>query len=150
MQRTQLQPSRWHNQLWYQANPARLLMERKAVESRFPQFALVRDGEQLVWMGKLTTNRGEVYEIALYYPDDFPISPPRVFPIVPTITSWKNEAAGELKHQYADGALCLYDPKDRTFNQNSTAATVIAVAAAWLFAYETWLDSGEWPGLEAD
>ncbi len=152
MQETQLHPTRWYNTPWYQSNPARLVVERQAMEARFPQFQLVRDGEQLVWLGTLTTNRGNVYEIALYYPDDFPAAPPKVYPISPAITVWKDEKAGYLKHQYNDGHLCLYEPSDRTFGQNTTAATVVAVAAAWFFAYESWLESGKtvWPGIEAD
>lgn len=150
---TLLHPVRWHSSApWYQTNPARLVIERTAMEHRFPQFQLVRDGEILVWIGTLRSNRGNTYEIALYYPNDFPASVPNVFPIDPPITVWKDQKAGHLKHQYNDGHLCLYEPNDRTFGQNTTAATVIAVAAAWFFAYESWLESGkkEWPGIEAD
>lgn len=151
-QLSQLQRVRWHAPTWYEVNPARLLLEKKAMETRFPQFQLVRDGAQLVWIGTLKSNRGNPYEIALYYPNHFPASPPSVFPINPAITVWKDEQTGSLKHQYSDGHLCLYYPGDRTFAQNTTAATVIAVAAAWFFAYESWLESGKtvWPGIEAD
>ena len=152
MKYTTLHPIRWHSQTWYEAIPGRLVLESKAMETRFPDFQLVRDGTQLVWMGTLETNRGNRYEIALYYPDNFPDTPPKVFPINPVLEVYKSPTTNSLKHQYNDGSLCLHFPADQSFGTRSTAATVIAVAAAWLFAYETWLDSGktEWPGDEAD
>jgi hypothetical protein len=152
MQKTHLQPSRWNSQPWYEANSGRLVLERQAMTERFPFFQLVRDGNQLVWVGTIQSNRGNRYEIALYYPDNFPTDAPKVYPINPALTVWKDPQAGYLKHQYADGHLCLYYPGDRTFAQGTTAATVIAVAAAWFFAYESWLESGKqhWPGIEAD
>ena len=138
-------------QPWYEANPARLIKEKKIMETRFPGFQLVRDGAQLVWIGTITTNRGTPYEIALYYPNEFPALPPKVYPINPAISSWENRQAGRLKHQWSDGSLCLDFPSDKTLNVNATAATVIAMAAAWLFAYESWMESGQtdWPGIEA-
>lgn len=152
MKQTELRPMRWHSQpRWFEQNPARLVLEKRAME-RFPGFQLVRDNSQLVWVGTLETNRGNRYEIALYYPDNFPDEPPKVYPINPAVTVWKDEEAGRLKHQYNDGHLCLYYPGDRTFASQTTAATVVAVAAAWFFAYESWLESGKthWPGIEAD
>ena len=136
---------------WYETNPARLIKEQRIMETRFPQFQLVRDDRQLVWVGTIETNRGNRYEIALYYPDDFPARPPKVYPINPPISSWEDRTAGRLKHQWNDGSLCLDYPSDKTLNVNATAATVIAMAAAWFFAYETWIESGqtEWPGIEA-
>lgn len=139
------------NRPWYETNPTRLIKEKKIMEARFPQFHLVRDGDQLVWVGSIESNRGKEYEIALYYPHDYPDSPPKVYPINPPISSWEDRQAGRLKHQWSDGSLCLYYPSDKTFDSNATAATVIAIAAAWFFAYETWLESGQslWPGVEA-
>lgn len=137
------------DQPWYSQNPARLILEKEAMSRRFPQFKLVLQGIRLYWMGTLTSNSGNHYQIALEYPDDFPDTPPKVFPIEPVITIWKDENL--LKHQYRDGSLCLFHPNDRFFEANTTAVTVIAVAATWLFAYEQWLASEkrEWPGLEA-
>ncbi|NJL54012.1 hypothetical protein HC928_01825 [bacterium] len=138
--------------MWYQSDPARLIIEKRAMEARFPQFRLIQDGQKLTWIGKLESNRDNTYEIAVVYPDNFPIKPPDVYPIDPIITVWKDAQAGHLKHQYNDGKLCLYFPGDGSFSDKTTAATVVAVAAAWFFAYEAWLASGkrEWPGIEAD
>lgn len=135
--------------VWYERNPARLVQEQKAMERRFPGFKLHRDGTKLVWVGILTTNRNERYELAVEYPDNFPDQEPKVFPIEPTIAIWRDD--NMLQHQYNDGSLCLFHPNDRFWEANTTAATVVATAAAWLFAYEEWLESGKqaWPGVEA-
>ena len=153
MKQTILRPMCWRGEPpWYELNSARLVLEKKAMETRFPGFQLVRDANQLVWLGTLESNWGNRYEIALYYPDNFPNEPPKVYPINPAVTVWKDEQAGRLKHQYNDGHLCLHFPSDRSFVPNTTAATVIAVAAAWFFAYESWIESGKTlcPGIEAD
>ncbi|NTU81876.1 MAG: hypothetical protein HGA45_21285 [Chloroflexales bacterium] len=149
MSRTQIRPSHWHNHTWYVLNPARLILEKRIMSVRFPQFQLHRDSTKLVWFGWLITNRNNRYEIALYYPDNFPDAPPKVYPLNPAITVWENERAGRLMHQYRDGSLCLSYPADKGFDHETTAADVIAVSAAWLFSYETWKESGVWAGIEA-
>jgi hypothetical protein len=130
----------------------RLLIEREAMRSRFPNFELIKmDDGRLAWMGPIITNSGNKYEIAVIYPPNFPHSAPLVYPVNPQIEVW-DETSFRVRHQYTDGHLCLYYPGDRTFHTNTTAAVVVGVAAAWFFAYEYWLASGkqEWPGPEAD
>lgn len=136
--------------VWFERNPARLVLERNAVAARFPGFRLVRDKQTLYWVGTLVSNSGRPYEVTVEYPDNFPDTPPKVFPTNPPIAIWRDDKM--LKHQYKDGSLCLFHPSDRFFEPKTTAVTVIATAAAWLFAYEQWLDSGKqsWPGQEAD
>lgn len=152
MRRTQLHAARWHSQPWYETNSARLLLERKAMEMRFPAFRLIREGSTLLWNGTLTTPLNNRYEIVVGYPDNFPVKPPDVLPVNPEVTVWKDELSGRLMHQFSDGRLCLHYPGDRAFAQNTTAAAVVAVAGLWFFAYEAWLASGKkhWPGPSAD
>jgi len=122
------------------------------MQGRYPKFVLRKlDDGRLAWIGTLTTNKGNEYSIAVVYPNDFPNSPPSVFPIDPQLEV-VDVGGQRYKHQWADGHLCLYYPSDRTFGSNATAATVVAVAAAWFFAYEYWLASGKrvWPGKAAD
>jgi hypothetical protein len=135
---------------WYEYDPQRLLIERKAMALKFPQFKLLKRENALCWFGALESNRGNKYEILVEYPEHFPNLAPAVFPVSPEVNS--TDLTGQLKHQYPDGKLCLYYPGDRTFSRDTTAATVIAVAAAWFFAYESWLESGKqlWPGQELD
>jgi len=137
---------------WYEHDPIRLVIEKKAMQERYPRFTLRKlDDGRLAWLGTLTSNTGNQYLIALLYPHNFPNSPPEVYPIDPAIEV-VDVGGRRYKHQYADGHLCLYYPADRTFGANSTAATVVTVAAAWFFSYEYWLRSGkrEWPGVEVD
>ena len=137
---------------WYESDSARLLIEKMAMDERFPSFILrkLNDG-RLAWVGTLTTNNDNMYQILVVYPSNFPYAPPEVYPIEPAIQVLDPRGHRMLKHQYADGHLCLYYPADRSFGDKSTAATVVAVAAAWFFCYEQWLCSGkrEWPGVEA-
>ena len=146
-----LLPQRWDS-YWYETVPARLVLEKQAMSTRFPGFVLRKlDDGRLAWLGTLETNRDNQYEVAVVYPYNFPREVPLVFPIDPPIKVW-DERQFRQRHQYPDGHLCLYYPSDRSFDNSATAATVIAVAAAWFFAYESWLESGKtvWPGPEVD
>lgn len=147
--RTVLQPSRWALH-WYERDKARFVLEQRVMVQKFPQFRLFRQDDALCWLGQLTTNRGNGYELLVRYPDEFPYKAPLVYPYNPVLKV-TDPLTGKPKHQYPDGRLCLYFPGDETFSPNTTAASVVAVAAAWLFAYELWLEAGclEWPGPEA-
>lgn len=149
--RSQLGSTRWFA-AWYELDPNRLRVERETMKEKFPSFSLSRlkDG-RLAWNGALTTNRGRRYEIMLVYPVQFPYKPPIVYPIEPEVYAFEADGT-KYKHQYPDGHLCLYFPGDRDFDVRTTAATVVAVSAAWFFAYECWLESGrrDWPGSEID
>jgi hypothetical protein len=146
--------------LWYETREgrARVLVEKRAMSTRFPEFQLVRinsasltQKDLLGWQGPLTTPRGNQYIVHVIYPPAFPNEPPRVYPFRPRIELVDKDGV-RLVHQYRDGRMCLFDPNDRTFTTDATAATLTAVAAAWLFCYEHWLatDGREWPGKAAD
>jgi ubiquitin-protein ligase len=143
---------------WWQSDSghARLVIEQKAMMERLPHFRLFKlDDDRMAWSGTLTapprtdTATGNTYEVLLVYPPSFPNQPPSVTPIDPVLEVADADGV-RLIHQYNDGHMCLYYPNDRTFTPNTTAATVLAVAAAWLFAYEEWQASGRWPGPAAD
>lgn len=36
--------------MWYESDPARLVIEKRAMEARFPQFRLIQDGQKLTWL----------------------------------------------------------------------------------------------------
>lgn len=134
---------------WFNLDPERLLIEQEAMAQKFPQFQMLRlEDDNLGWLGTLTTNRENSYTLLVEYPAAFPDKPPTVKPVEPDFLALDTE--GKLKHQYPDGKLCLFYPGDRTFSRRTTAAAVIAVTAAWLFAYESWLETGAWPGKEID
>jgi hypothetical protein len=143
------QRSRQPGQHWYERESARLVLETRVMQTRFPGFVLKRDAEdRLMWVGPLKSNTGNIYQIALVYPETFPDEPPRVYPVEPEIRIFRDEKISTLQHQYSDSSLCLFHPNDRFFETNTTAATFIAKTAMWLAAYETWLETGEWPGVE--
>lgn len=147
---TKLKPTRWYA-AWYELDSARLMVEQQAMQMKFPQFQLYQTNGVLWWRGTLTTNRNNRYVIGVIYPPQFPYKAPQVYPHDPAIQVNDVNNPGRYKHQYPDGHLCLYYPGDGTFSPNTTAATVVAVSAAWFFAYESWIESGyrDWPGQEA-
>jgi hypothetical protein len=144
-----LKPTRWQAQ-WYELDPQRLVIERKAMQAKFPSFRMHKlDDGRLGWSGVLESNRANRYQILLIYPEQFPYKQPMVYPIDPKVIALELDG-DKYKHQYPDLRLCLYFPGDRNFDVRTTAATVVAVSAAWFFAYETWLENGRsyWPGPE--
>ncbi|MCK6579230.1 MAG: hypothetical protein L6Q98_14120 [Anaerolineae bacterium] len=108
--------------------------------------------EPLFWVGEVTLNLVNVkwkkyrpeHALKILYPDDYPNRPAEAYVLQPKIYS--------EKHQYEDGQLCLFNPKDgERYGWNpsgSTAVTVCAWAVQWLYAYYTWRDTGGWPGIE--
>ena len=136
---------------WFRRNPERVLLEKAVMAKSFPQFELILLADDFLrWFGPLETNRGNVYRLEVRYPDEFPDKAPQVYPLNPVIEAFM-PGTNRYKHQYPDGHLCLHYPGDKTFSPKTTAAAVVAVAAAWFFSYETWLESGctYWPGPEA-
>lgn len=143
---TRLKPTRWFG--WYHSNHKRLLAERNAMMTRFPDFNLVETSKGLTWTGYLKPKGLYSYRIALIYPEDFPYSPPNVWIIEPKIKS--------PKHQRFDGHLCLLYTSDDTWQTNTTAVTIVAMTATWIWCYEyhqkycgcSIVPCDYWPGKE--
>jgi ubiquitin-protein ligase len=102
----------------------------------------------LYWEGEIEVNlqrlRVREHHLKILYPADYPNRPAEAYILKPKIYS--------PKHQYEDGQLCLFNPKDgENYGWNpsrSTAVTVAAWAIQWVYAYYTWRATGEWPGIE--
>lgn len=102
----------------------------------------------LYWVGIVEVNlanlRQREHELKILYPTDYPNRPAEAYVLKPNIYS--------EKHQYEDGQLCLFNPKDgEHYGWNpsrSTAVTVTGWAIQWLYAYYTWRATNEWPGIE--
>jgi hypothetical protein len=102
----------------------------------------------LYWEGIVEINLSMLpspdHLVKIVYPKEYPNRPAEAYVLKPRIYS--------EKHQYEDGQLCLFNPKDgEQYGWNpskSTAVTVTAWAVQWLYAYYTWRSTGEWPGLE--
>jgi len=128
----------------------RLRLEVEAMRATFGNtFKLVVPQHGLLyWEGKVEINlkrlRVREHNLKVVYPGDYPNRPAEAYVLRPRIYS--------EKHQYEDGQLCLFNPKDgEHYGWNpsrSTAVTVTAWAIQWLYAYYTWRATGDWPGLE--
>lgn len=128
----------------------RLRLEVEVMRATFGDtFRLVvpQRGE-LYWVGEVEINMTNVQEsghtLKILYPRDYPTRPPEAYVLKPYIYS--------PKHQFEDGQLCLFNPKDGTgygWNPSrSTAVTVAGWAIQWLYAYYTWRKLNIWPGVE--
>ncbi len=102
----------------------------------------------LYWVGDVEINmRGipeRIHTLKILYPVDYPNRPAEAYVLKPTVYS--------EKHQFEDGQLCLFNPRDGvTYGWNpstSTAVTVAGWAIEWLYAYYTWRATKQWPGIE--
>lgn len=129
----------------------RLRLEVGAMRATFGdtfQLNISRQGV-LYWVGEVEINMTGVpqreHVLKIVYPREYPIRPPEAYVIEP-----RNFYSP--KHQFEDGQLCLFNPKDGTsYGWNpakSTAATVAGWAIEWLYAYYTWRQTRIWPGVE--
>lgn len=128
----------------------RLRLEVEAMRATFGNtFKLIVPKQGvLYWEGEVEVNlarlRVREHMLKILYPADYPNRPAEAYVLRPRIYS--------EKHQYEDGQLCLFNPKDgEQYGWNpsrSTAVTVTAWAIQWLYAYYTWRATNDWPGLE--
>ncbi len=133
-----------------QAVSARLRLEVEAMKASFGstfKLAVPQRG-LLYWEGSVEINlkrlRRRDHLLKILYPVDYPNRPAEAYVLEPRIYS--------KKHQYEDGQLCLFNPRDgEHYGWNpsrSTAVTVTAWAIQWVYAYYTWRATGDWPGIE--
>lgn len=129
----------------------RLRIEVEAMRAIFgTTFRLVvpPDERMLYWQGWVEVNLATLnqpeHQLKIIYPESYPNRPAEAYILQPHIYS--------EKHQYVDGQLCLFNPKDGEHYgwnpSNSTAVTVTAWAIQWLYAYYTWRATEVWPGIE--
>jgi ubiquitin-protein ligase len=132
-----------------QAVSQRLRLEVEAMRAAFEDnFRLVVKTGAIYWLGAVEVNLKDIpqreHTLKILYPGDYPQRPPEAYVVKPKIYS--------EKHQFEDGQLCLFNPKDGTgygWNPSrSTAVTVAAWGVQWLYAYYTWRATGAWPGTE--
>lgn len=131
----------------------RLRIEVEAMRAAFGDtFKLVVPNipAPIYWLGTVEVNMNakvmptREHVLRILYPNEFPDRPPEAYIDRPRVYS--------EKHQFEDGQLCLFNPKDGTnygWNPDtSTAVTVAGWAIQWMYAYYTWRTTGEWPGQE--
>ncbi len=129
---------------------ARLQLEVAAMRDAFNQtfrLSVPRRGN-LYWEGVVELNMVSIPQrdhlLRIEYPAAYPGRAAEAYVRNPTIVS--------RKHQFEDGQLCLFNPRDgKQYGWNpgrSTAVTVAGWAVQWLYAFYTWKATGAWPGLE--
>ena len=129
----------------------RLRLEVEAMRAAFGntfRLTVPNNSSLLYWTGdveiNLSTLSDPTHTLKVVYPEDYPNRPAEAYVLRPRVYS--------EKHQYEDGQLCLFNPKDgTTYGWNpsrSTAVTVTGWAIQWLYAYYTWRHTNEWPGIE--
>lgn len=108
---------------------------------KFPGFKFYKkDCSNIGWIGQLKpTVNSPLYTVKIKYSDYHP----KVYVLEPKILD-------NAPHRYEDGSLCLYYPKDMSYEETSIIAdTIVPWTAEWLFYYEAWLKEGVWWGPEA-
>ncbi len=127
-------------------------VEIPLMKKKFPNFALYTNGAQgaqsfmkigtVFWGGRLETNLGVPYTLAVAYPDNYPYG--QLYAFVVELLQVKTP------HKYVDGHLCLYSNDHggggEGIGRETTAVTVVGWAAAWLNAWEVYQHTQRWPG----
>ena len=132
---------------------ARLVAEVEAMKSAFDDtFKLVvPPGDGIIyWEGTVQVNLRFLsypyHDLKILYPSAYPNKPAEAFCTSPPIEA--------NNHQWTDGRLCLFNPKDgEQYGWNparSTAVSVAGWAIEWLYAYHIWRQTKKWPGIEED
>jgi hypothetical protein len=136
-----------HDAPWWETpyGKWRLGVEIEAMR-RFPEFqAVVTDDGRLGWVGRLHSSLepDNTYLVHVGYPGTYPDDAPSVTILEPTLES-------ESPHLIMQRQPCLFRPTEgprRGYDPGrTTAATLVAWTALWIHAYETWRETGKWPG----
>lgn len=123
----------------------RLEVEYKAMRERFPGFeAVLLDETFITWEGRLQSALagGRSYLVYVVYSGGFPDE-------APTVIIAEPELAAITPHLLFGQQPCLFNHAGsaRGYDPGSTtAATLVAWTALWIHAYETWRQTGSWPG----
>jgi hypothetical protein len=129
----------------------RLRVEVSAMHTTFGNtFKIVvpSASQPIYWLGVVEINMVGVprrdHELKILYPHDYPNRAAEAYVLQPRIYS--------EKHQFEDGQLCLFNPKDgESYGWNPSSSTAVTVAGwgiQWLYAYYTWRMTNRWPGQE--
>lgn len=116
----------------------------QTMRNLYPQFKASKKSEDEVeFTGQLQVKPElPVYTVSIVYRG-------QESPIIKVISPKLVENA---KHVYRNnGALCLYHPKDFTWNgERLIAKEIVSWTAAWIYFYEAWLQKSVWYGPEAE
>jgi hypothetical protein len=114
-----------------------------AMQKCYPSFSVKKLGKyNIEFTGELLVKKElPVYLISVAYRGD---NRPLVKIIRPTLVE-------NAPHIYSQsGSLCLYHPKKfKWYKERLVANEIMGWAAAWIYFYEVWMQTGEWYGPEA-
>ena len=106
----------------------RLQLEFDAMRAAFGDtFKLVVPQlNNLYWTGSVEINlnglKEPIHQLKILYPNEYPNRPAEAYVLRPRVYS--------EKHQYEDGQLCLFNPKDGAeYGWNPSRSTAVTVAA---------------------
>ena len=97
---------------------------------------------ELIWNERINTNFGLPYFLRIHSGAFYPYQAPKVYAFD------ENSEPFSADHQYKDGSLCLFEPKE--YHSNISILEIRNMACSWLFSYEGKILTGEWLGAEAD
>lgn len=115
-----------------------IFLERRLLKKYFPFLKFqVKVGKLICYGHFQPTEYSRVFQYRLEW---IPGNPPKVFPINPYI-----EYDDDI-HMYNDGSLCLYYPKDFSYDSRSSHIheTIIPWTHEWFVFYELYLIKGKW------
>jgi len=117
-----------------------------SMQQDFPGFRYRRENNIPTWYGSLRPFPDSCeYLVKITYRFDNQYSKrPGAWVVSPRL-------APNAPHIYPDDkSLCLYFPKDQTWNPyKSISKIIVPLASTWLGFYEIWLSLGVWYGPEA-
>ena len=126
--------NKWYdNESWR----SKLAYEIWGVQQRYPHFALAQDEEQnLFWLGNLNSRSESVYYTAIEYPMNYPLSPPVLRIIRPSIPD-------SAPHLHGQGAICVR-LKNGWNPAKSSVIQMVELLQAWINRYEEFKVTGRW------
>lgn len=127
---------------WFTRDPERLAIETALMEHG-TRAVLRRTATDLMWVEDVrSTATGQLFTLAITYPERFPFEAPRGFILNPGIV-------GGAPHRFGDGSLCLFPDPRLADGPKTTALVVRNRAVVWFLAYEVWRVTGEWMAPQA-
>jgi hypothetical protein len=96
---------------------------------------VIEDGTFL-WVEDVTRD-GELFRLAIRYPEAFPLECPRSYVVVPSVL--------EAPHRLLDGSLCIFGDPIHGNGVKTTAVVVRNRTLLWIDAYRSWRRTRIWP-----
>ncbi len=119
---------------WYELDKERLVVEFIKTTTTYPEFKLFRRETAILWCGSITVVVGgvtsEPLSVQIIYPDSFPIRPPLVEVISPSLDP---SEVGHDWHRWVEGNVCYVHPKD--WEIRTTTDEIIDKLSVWYFNY---------------